>query len=153
MSAYDFELVDNERSNLSRHSLERLKALAPTFPESSAKRLACVELIAAREQAIAQSEVRTAARRASLALTIAVIALILPFVLLGGWIAFQSLQTRLPLPRKAPPRVQRLAPQPTETPENVEPDTTPEPLPLSLSEAPPPFNASPRRALPTPGAE
>ena len=92
MNVYDFEIVDNERRELSRHSLERLKALAPTFPEPSAKRLACVELIAAREQAIAQTEVRVAARRASLALTIAVIALLLPFLLLGGWLAFQAFQ-------------------------------------------------------------
>ena len=68
MDDFDFELVDNEKRHLSRHSLARLKALAPTFSERSRERLACVELIAEREQALAQVAVKVAARRSMWAL-------------------------------------------------------------------------------------
>lgn len=134
-----FEIVDNEKMRLSRHSLERLKALAPTFPERSSQRLACVELIAAREQALALTAIRTASRRASLALTVGVLAILLPLVYIGGWFLFRSMQP-VPEPvRKRAPVVARPLPTstPSPSPEEEEPQKTPEPLPALLGEPPP----------------
>jgi len=97
-----------------------------------------VELIAAREQALALTTIRTASRRASLALTVGVIAILLPLVYIGGWFLFRSMQP-VPEPvRKRAPVVAR--PLPTSTPSpspEEEPQKTPEPLPALLGEPPP----------------
>jgi hypothetical protein len=136
MDEYDFELVDNEKRHLARHSLARLKALAPTFAERSRQRLACVELIAEREQALAQAALSLAARRANLAIILAVVALVVPVVLFVVWTMLQSEPGRVPV-RKSPPVVQS-TPTPEPTPEEaLEPEPTPEPLPPTLGELPP----------------
>ena len=145
MDDFDFELVDNEKRHLARHSLARLKALAPTFPERSRERLACVELIAEREQALAQAALKMAARRSTWALFLSVVALVVPVILFVAWTMFQqtaSEESRFDRPRP----VVRSTPIPTPTPEpeeEPEPESTPEPLPPSLGELP----------LPTPALE
>lgn len=136
MDDYDFELVDNEKRHLARHSLARLKALAPTFPERSRQRLACVELIAEREEAIAQAAISVAARRSTLAIVLAVVALVVPVVLFVFWTMIQEKPARLPAKKSAP--VSQSTPTPLPTPEiPEEPESTPEPLPPSLGELPP----------------
>jgi hypothetical protein len=136
MDDCDFELVDNEKRHLARHSLARLKALAPTFAERSRQRLACVELIAEREQAIAQAAISVASRRSTLALILAVVALVVPVVLFVVWTMIQD-QPRRPVLKKPMPAVEStpsLLPTPISAPE--EPESTPEPLPPSLGELP-----------------
>jgi len=148
MDDYDFELVDNEKRHLARHSLARLKALAPTFAERSRQRLACVELIAEREQAIAQAAISVASRRSTLALILAVVALVVPVVLFVVWTMIQD-PPRRPVPKKpAPVPVATPTPLPTPTPEPEEPEPTPEPLPPSLGELPEglPPSATPAKA-------
>jgi len=136
MDDHDFELVDNEKRHLSRHSLARLKALAPTFAERSRQRLACVELIAEREQAIAQAAISVASRRSTLALVLAVVALVVPVVLFVVWTMIQD-QPRRPILKKTMPVAESVpTPFPLSTPEPVEPESTPEPLPPSLGELP-----------------
>lgn len=140
MDDYDFELVDNEKRHLARHSLARLKALAPTFPERSRERLACVELIAEREQALAQAALKMAAKRSTWALFLAVVALVAPVVLFVAWTMLQQRpaeKTRFERPRP----VARATPAPTPVP-GPEPEKTPEPLPPSLGELPVPTPAS-----------
>ena len=141
MDDYDFELVDNEKRHLARHSLPRLKALAPTFPERSRERLACVELIAEREQALAQAALTMAARRSTWALFLSVVALVVPVLLFVAWTMFQ--QQPAEEPRFERPRpVMRATPAPTPFPEpEPEPEKTPEPLPPSLGELPSPMPA------------
>jgi hypothetical protein len=136
MDDFDFELVDNEKRHLARHSLPRLKALAPTFPERSRERLACVELIAEREQALAQAALTMAARRSTWALFLAVVALVVPILLFVAWTMFQ--QQPAEEPRFERPRpVVRATPLPIPVPElQPEPEKTPEPLPPSLGELP-----------------
>ena len=138
MEDNDFELVDNEKRHLARHSLARLKALAPTFPERSRERLACVELIAEREQALAQAALTLAARRSTWALFLAVVALVVPILLFVAWTVFQ--QKTADESRFAKPRpVARNTPTPTPPPETEpEMEKTPEPLPPSLGELPVP---------------
>jgi hypothetical protein len=136
MDDYDFELVDNEKRHLARHSLARLKALAPTFPERSRQRLACVELIAEREQAIAQAALNVASRRSTLALLVAVVALVVPVILFVVWTMIQD-QPKRPLVKKSLPVAKSTpTPFPLPTPEVEEPEPTPEPLPPSLGELP-----------------
>ncbi len=136
MDEYDFELVDNEKRHLARHSLARLKALAPTFAERSRERLACVELIAEREQALAHAALSLAGRRANLALILAVVALVVPVILFVVWTMLQPEPGRVPV-RKLPPIVKSTpTPEPSLV-EEPEPETTPEPLPPSLGELPP----------------
>jgi hypothetical protein len=151
MDDSDFEVVDNEKRHLARHSLARLKALAPTFAERSRQRLACVELIAEREEALALAALSLASRRANLAIILAVVALIVPVVLFVVWTMVQPDPMRVPV-RRVPPAVQA-TPAPEPTPgevETEEPYATPEPLPPSLGELPePPAPADP----PAPPAE
>jgi hypothetical protein len=136
MDDADFELVDNEKRHLARHSLARLKALAPTFAERSRQRLACVELIAEREQAIAQAAISVASRRSTLALVLAVVALVVPVVLFVIWTMIQDAPRR-PVLKKSVPVVEATpTPYPLPTPESEEPESTPEPLPPSLGELP-----------------
>lgn len=153
MDDYDFELVDNEKRHLARHSLARLKALAPTFPERSRQRLACVELIAEREQALAQAALSLASRRANLAIILAVVALVVPVILFVVWTMLQQDDRRVPA-RKAPPAVQSTpTPEPTPIAAIEEPMPTPEPLPPSLGELPEPppaIQASPTPETPRP---
>jgi hypothetical protein len=141
MDDFDFELVDNEKRHLARHSLARLKALAPTFPERSRERLACVELIAEREQAFAQLALKTAARRSMWALFLAVVALVVPIILFVAWTVFQQrVAEEARFPRLKP--IVRSTPTPTPTPElTPEPEKTPEPLPPTLGEFPVPTPA------------
>ena len=138
MDDFDFELVDNEKRHLARHSLARLKALAPTFPERSRERLACVELIAEREQAFAQLALKPAARRSMWALFLAVVALVVPIILFVAWTVFQHrVAEEAQFPRLKP--IVRSTPTPTPTPEPTpEPEKTPEPLPPTLGEFPVP---------------
>ena len=139
MDDFDFELVDNEKRHLARHSLARLKALAPTFPERSRERLACVELIAEREQALAQAALKIAARRSMWALFLSVVALVVPVVLFVAWSMVQQREAeaaRLERPRPPVPKpTETLTPTPEPTPEPV---ITPEPLPPALGELPMP---------------
>ena len=141
MDDYDFEVVDNEKRHLARHSLARLKALAPTFPERSRERLACVELIAEREQALAQTALKIAARRSMWALFLSVVALVVPIILFVAWTMFQ--QKALEEVRFTRPKpVVRSTPTPTPTPATeTEPEKTPEPLPPTLGELPVPTPA------------
>ena len=149
MDDSDFELVDNEKRHLARHSLARLKALAPTFAERSRQRLACVELIAEREEALAQAALSLATRRANLAIMLAVVALVVPVILFVVWTMLQPDPRLVPV-RKNPPAAQS-TPTPEATPEVVdeEPMPTPEPLPPSLGELPEP----PSTPEPTPAPE
>ena len=139
MDDFDFELVDNEKRHLARHSLARLKALAPTFAERSRERLACVELIAEREQALAQVALKIAARRSMWALFLSVVALIVPVILFVAWSMVQQREAEaVRFERPKPPALRPIAtpaPTPEPTPEVVK---TPEPLPAALGELPMP---------------
>ena len=132
MQEPDFEFVDNARTGLTKYSLERLKTIAPTFRERSAERLACVELIAEKERELALVQMGAVSRRASLALTLSLIAIVWPILLLAAWFYFQPLLPKLAPMRVSPPQIVR--PVPTPTPEPIEPESTPEPLPPVLGE-------------------
>ncbi len=136
MDEFEFEIVDNDKRNFSRLPLERLKAIAPTYAERSSQRLACVELIAEREQALAQGEIRQAAQRAKWALILSVVSLV---VAIGFVIVFPILR---PVPKEQPVTVRKAVPYKPLAPVivkpvDVEPEREPEPLPPTLS-APPP---------------
>ena len=132
----EFEFVDNARVGLSRFSLERLKTIAPTYRERSAERLACVELIAEKERELARLQMGAASRKASLALTISLLAIVWPVVLVAGWFYLRPLLKRAEPVRTTPTPAVRLSPKPTPTPEIFEPESTPEPLPPVLGEPP-----------------
>lgn len=134
MQQYDFELVENARTGLSRHSLERLKTIAPTFRERSPERLACVELIAEKERESARLQMGSASRKASWALALALVAIIWPLLLAAAWFYFQPLLRRPDPVRTMPPKSFRTVPAPTPEPEFFEPEPTPEPLPPMLGE-------------------
>ena len=142
MDENEFEIVENKKSQLARHSLERLKALAPTFPERSRERLACVELIAEREQAMARVALREASRRATLALFLSVVALVVPVILFVAWTFLQSKPQTIPRPLEKPRPVSISTPTPIPIPipepppSEVVPESTPEPLPAVLGELP-----------------
>ncbi len=135
MPGGDFEIVDNDKRQLARHSLERLKALAPTFAEGSSRRLACMELIAEREQAALLQAQRTALRRSTAALVVSVAALVGPP---GAFVAWWLSQPADPLPQRVPAverktaTVPRPLPKPSPSPSPFEAA----PLPSSLSEPP-----------------
>ena len=136
MDEFEFEIVDNDKRNFSRYPLERLKAIAPTYAERSPQRLACVELIAEREHALAQGEIRQAAKRAKLALILSVISLV---VAVGFVIVFPILR---PVVREQPAVVRRATAYKPPTarvvaPVELQEEREPEPLPPLLS-APPP---------------
>jgi len=136
MDEIEFEIVDNDKRNFSRYPLERLKAIAPTYAERSPQRLACVELIAEREHALAQGEIRQAAKRAKLALILSVISLV---VAVGFVIVFPILR---PVVREQPVVVRRATAYKPPTarvvaPGELQEEREPEPLPPLLS-APPP---------------
>jgi hypothetical protein len=135
MDEIEFEIVDNDKRNFSRYPLERLKAIAPTYAERSPQRLACVELIAEREHALAQGEIRQAAKRAKWALILSVISLV---VAVGFVIVFPILR---PVPREQPVVRRASAYKPpmpkVVTPVEVQEERELEPLPPLLS-APPP---------------
>ena len=136
MDEIEFEIVDNDKRNFSRYPLERLKAIAPTYAERSPQRLACVELIAEREQALAQGEIRQAAKRAKWALILSVVSLV---VAVGFVIVFPILR---PVVREQPVVVRRAtAYKPPAArvvaPVELQEEREPEPLPPLLS-APPP---------------
>jgi hypothetical protein len=140
MEEPEFEIVENKKSELARHSLDRLKALAPTFPERSLHRLACMELISERERAAAREILRVAGRRASLALLLSVIALVAPIILFVAWTFLLQDRVAIPFLEKpepvavAVPVVQRAVPTPIPTPAPT-PEPVAEPLPpLLLSE-------------------
>jgi hypothetical protein len=82
MDEFEFQVVDDDKRRLAGMSLERLRALAPTFPERSRQRLACVELIAEREGAMARAAVRKAMGRAAAARRVAWVAVV---VAAAGW--------------------------------------------------------------------
>jgi hypothetical protein len=132
MQEPDFEFVDNARTGLAKYSLERLKTIAPTFRERSAERLACVELIAEKERELALVQMGAVSRRASLALTLSLVAIVWPILLLAAWFYFQPLLRKLGPTRVSPPQIVR--PMPTPTPEPIELESTPEPLPPMLGE-------------------
>ena len=136
MDEFEFEIVDNDKRNFSRYPLERLKAIAPTYAERSPQRLACVELIAEREHALAQGEIRQAAKRAKWALILSVISLV---VAVGFVIVFPILR---PVVREQPVAVRRATAYKPPTarvvaPVELQEEREPEPLPPLLS-APPP---------------
>jgi hypothetical protein len=136
MDEFEFEIVDNDKRNFSRYPLERLKAIAPTYAERSPQRLACVELIAEREHALAQGEIRQAAKRAKWALILSVVSLV---VAVGFVIVFPILR---PVSREQPVVVRRATVYKPPVPKVVAPvevqeEREPEPLPPLLS-APPP---------------
>lgn len=137
MDDQEFELVDNARAGLSRFSLERLKTIAPTYRERSAERLACVELIAEKERELALRQMGAVSRKASLALTISLVAILWPVILAAAWFYFQPLLKRTETMRPAPVPAARTSPKPVPTPEPVVPESTPEPLPPLLGEPPP----------------
>lgn len=127
MDEPEFEIVDNKKSELARHSLERLKALAPTFPERSPHRLACMELIAERERAEAREVLRVAGRRASLALLLSIVALVAPVIIFVAW-------TFLIQDRVANPFLKKPEPVVIEVPVVVRPSPTPAPTPVPTPE-------------------
>lgn len=137
MEEPEFEIVENKKSELARHSLDRLKALAPTFPERSLHRLACMELISERERAAAREILRVAGRRASLALFLSVIALVAPVLLFVAWTVLLQDRVAIPFLEKpepvavAAPVVQRAVPTPMPTPVPT-PEPVAEPLPPLL---------------------
>ncbi len=137
MDDREFELVDNARAGLSQYSLERLKTIAPTFRERSAQRLACVELIAEKERELARLQMGAVSRKASLALIVSLIAIIWPFILAVTWFFLQPLLMPTQPARANPTSAVRLLPKPSPTPELIEPESTPEPLPPLLGEPPP----------------
>ena len=135
MDEIEIEIVDNDKRNFSRYPLERLKAIAPTYAERSPQRLACVELIAEREQALAQGEIRQAAKRAKWALILSVVSLVVAVFV----IVFPILR---PVSREQPVVVRRATVYKPPVPKVVAPvevqeEREPEPLPPLLS-APPP---------------
>ncbi|PAZ01426.1 MAG: hypothetical protein CAK90_00295 [Spartobacteria bacterium AMD-G4] len=132
MQEPDFEFVDNARTGLAKYSLERLKTIAPTFRERSAERLACVELIAEKERELAIVQMGAISRKASLALTLSLVAVVWPILLLAAWFYFQPILRKLAPTRASPPQIVR--PMPTPTPEPIEIESTPEPLPPMLGE-------------------
>ena len=138
MQEPDFEFVDNARTGLAKYSLERLKTIAPTFRERSAERLACVELIAEKEREVARVQMATVSRRASLALTLSLVAVVWPILLVAAWFYFQPHLQKTSLKRTGSTQTVRSLPTPTPAP--IEPESTPEPLPPMLGEP-----------LPTPG--
>lgn len=137
MEVPEFEIVDNKKSELARHSLERLKALAPTFPERSLHRLACMELIAERERAATREVVRVAGRRASLALLLSIVALVAPVIIFVAWSFLIQDREALPFMKRPEPVViealvmERPAPTPLPTPIPT-PEPVAEPLPPLL---------------------
>jgi hypothetical protein len=133
----EFELVDNARAGLSQYSLERLKTIAPTFRERSAQRLACVELIAEKERELARLQMGAVSRKASLALIVSFIAILWPVILAVAWFYLQPLLKRPELIRSSPTPAVRPLSKPSPTPELIEPESTPEPLPPLLGEPPP----------------
>jgi hypothetical protein len=133
----EFELVDNARAGLSRFSLERLKTIAPTYRERSAERLACVELIAEKERELARLQMGAVSRKASLALMISLVAILWPLILALAWFYLQPFWNRPEPVRVNPTPVARPLPVPSPTPEVIEPESTPEPLPPLLGEPPP----------------
>ena len=133
----EFELVDNARAGLSRYSLERLKTIAPTYRERSAERLACVELIAEKEREVARLQMGAVSRKASLALIISLVAVVWPVILAVAWFYLQPLLKRPELIRASPTPAIRPLSKPSPTPEVIEPESTPEPLPPLLGEPPP----------------
>jgi cytoskeletal protein RodZ len=98
-----------------------------------------VELIAEREQALAQAALKIAARRSMWALFLSVVALVVPIILFVAWTVFQQ-QDREEVRFARPKPVVRSTPTPTPTPE-PEPEKTPEPLPPTLGELPVPTPA------------
>ena len=135
MPGDDFEIVDNDKRTLARHSLGRLKALAPTFPEGSPRRLACMELIAEREQALGLEAQRTALRRSNIAVAISVAAFVLPPAAFVSWIFLkppEPVAQRAVVPERKSPAVVRPVARPSPSPSPVEAP----PLPESLSVPP-----------------
>lgn len=108
MNEYEFEILDNDKRNYSGYSLERLKALAPTLPERSRQRLACMELIAERERLIANAAIRTASRRSMQAIILAVLSLV---VSVSFAVVFPILYSQ-----KQEIQPKRATPQPSPTP-------------------------------------
>ena len=137
MDDQEFEIVDNARAGLSQYSLERLKTIAPTFRERSAQRLACVELIAEKERELARLQMGAVSRKASVALFISLVAVFWPIILLVAWFYLQPLFKPSKPVRVSPMPAVRPVPQPGPTPELIEPESTPEPLPPLLGEPPP----------------
>ena len=137
MDDQDFELVDNARAGLTQYSLERLKTIAPTFRERSAQRLACVELIAEKERELARLQMGAVSRKASLALIVSFIAILWPVVLAVAWFYLRPLFKPQESVRSSPIPTAQPVPQPSPTPEVIEPESTPEPLPPLLGEPPP----------------
>lgn len=130
MDEYEFEILDNDKRNYAKYPLERLKALAPTLPERSRQRLACMELIAERERMIAEQAIRTASHRSMWALVISLFALFLSV----GFVVFFGIQSS---PKEQPVPVTKKVVSPTPTPPTrIIPEITPAPLPPLLS-APP----------------
>jgi hypothetical protein len=137
MDDQEFELVDNARVGLSQYSLERLKTIAPTFRERSAHRLACVELIAEKERELARLQMGAVSRKASFALVVSLVAILWPIIFGVAWFYLQPLLKRPEPVRLSPKPALRSVPQPSPTPELIEPESTPEPLPPLLGEPPP----------------
>ena len=137
MNDQEFELVDNARVGLSQYSLERLKTIAPTFRERSSQRLACVELIAEKERELARLQMGAVSRKASFALVVSLVAILWPIILGVAWFYLQPLLKRPEPVRSSPKPALRSVPQPSPTPELIEPESTPEPLPPLLGEPPP----------------
>ena len=137
MDDQEFEIVDNARAGLSQYSLERLKTIAPTFRERSAQRLACVELIAEKERELARLHMGAISRKASVALLISLIAILWPILLLVAWFYLQPLLKTSEPVRASPMPADRPFARPSPTPEVIEPESTPEPLPPLLGEPPP----------------
>jgi len=137
MDDTEFELVENARSGLAHYSLERLKTIAPTFRERSAQRLACVELIAEKERELARLQMGAVSRKASLALSLALIAVVWPIMLLGAWVYFQPFFKKPDPIRAKPPAVKQSIPSPASIPEEPKQEFVPEPLPPMLGEPPP----------------
>jgi hypothetical protein len=137
MDDQEFKLVDNARVGLSQYSLERLKTIAPTFRERSAQRLACVELIAEKERELARLQMGAVSRKASLALIVSLVAILWPIILGVAWFYSQPLLKRPEPVRSSPKPALHSVPQLSPTPELIEPESTPEPLPALLGEPPP----------------
>ena len=137
MDDQEFELVDNARAGLSHYSLERLKTIAPTFRERSAQRLACVELIAEKERELARLQMGAVSRKASLALIVSLVAILWPVILAVAWFYLQPLLMPSQPVRSSPLPTARPLAKPSPTPELIEPESTPEPLPPLLGEPPP----------------
>lgn len=137
MDDQEFELVENARAGLSQYSLDRLKTIAPSFRERSAQRLACVELIAEKERELARLQMGAVSRRASLAFVVSLIAILWPVILAVAWFYLQPLLMPTERVRTSPTPEVRPLPKPSLTPEVIEPESTPEPLPPLLGEPPP----------------